>query len=172
MCTVKKLTGKEKRVIIKLNSGKEFLSEWFIDESEKPENEVNSTAREKDTLKKMMKTHHFCEDDIDFWTISRKKEDNIVYISDHAFQRMKERNGWNKKTALRMVKKIYDNGQNMNDIKGSVAAWARGSVMSEESFADEIRVYGEYIYIFNKKTLITSYKIPTQSSLKRRIKAV
>ena len=33
-----------------------------------------------------------------------------LVITKHAYTRMKERNGWNKKAATRMVSKIYNDG--------------------------------------------------------------
>lgn len=165
MCTVKNLSGKEKRVVVHLYNDTEIVSEWFTDESDKLENKVNSTIKEEQEIANLMKKYRFNNNDIKYWLISRKKEDDVVYITDHAFQRMKERHGWNKKTAIRMMKKVYDDGLTLKDVKGKTASWIFETICSNDSKSDEIRIYGDYVYIFNKKTLLTSYRIPGKAAL-------
>ena len=46
-----------------------------------------------------------------------------LVITKHAYTRMKERNGWNKKAATRMVSRIYNDGMRPSQVKGYLKSW-------------------------------------------------
>ena len=46
-----------------------------------------------------------------------------LVITKHAYTRMKERNGWNKKAATRMVSHIYSDGIRTEQIKVYFKGW-------------------------------------------------
>lgn len=48
---------------------------------------------------------------------------NEITISKHAYDRMKSRNGWNRKTAERMIEKVYTNGLRPDQVKGYLKRW-------------------------------------------------
>ena len=91
---------------------------------------------------------------------------NTIIISKHAYQRIKERNGWNKKTADRMIKKIYVDGLRKEQIKGYKKQW----FMHKEDSSDknkEYVVYGDYVYIFSNNVLITTFPMPCRQKILR-----
>lgn len=46
-----------------------------------------------------------------------------LVITKHAYTRMKERNGWNKKADTRMVSRIYSDGIRPEQVKGYLKKW-------------------------------------------------
>ena len=89
--------------------------------------------------------------------VSKEDFKDTIFVSEHAFDRMKERNGWNRKAAIRMVKKIYDNGLRPNEAGGKAKKYMKNR--AEHNPEDDIALYGEYIYIFRDNTLITAFSI-------------
>ena len=92
-------------------------------------------------------------------------EENIsLSISKHAYDRLKERNGWSKKTANRMLQKIYDYGVRPEDVKGYLKSWINRKA---DMFDDdrEFVLFGEKLYIFYEGTMITVLPVPTRSYL-------
>lgn len=92
-----------------------------------------------------------------------------MIISNHAKQRMKERCGFNKKTQERMAWKAFEDGITHAQTKGKLNKWVT-SLYFKNKKADNIRLYGDYAYIFCKETLVTVITIPT--SLKRNLKSM
>lgn len=93
-----------------------------------------------------------------------------IGVSDHAFQRMHERNSWNKATTLRMVDKIYERGARNEKIIGRLRKWATDLPQNEDC---ECVVYGDYVYLFNtrEKFLITGYPLPkSKGNVEHRVR--
>ena len=90
-------------------------------------------------------------------------ENDAVYISEHAFKRIKQRVGWNRKTALRMIERVYSKGLKGNQLKGYPSIWIS---QRPEKFADfeEIILYGNHLYLFSNKVLVTVYHIPSRET--------
>lgn len=88
-------------------------------------------------------------------------ESTLFQITEHAYCRMKQRNGWNKKTANRMVKRVYDCGQRPNQIKGYLKTWIKSKVV-EDSKGNDFILYGQTIYVFREKVLITVLHTPSR----------
>lgn len=95
---------------------------------------------------------------------SRCSED--IVISKHAYTRMKERNGWSKKTSTRMIQKIYSDGLRPNQVKGYLKGWVNGKAdyTREDS---ELILFGEKLYIFNGNTMLTVLPVPSRAYLTR-----
>ncbi len=94
---------------------------------------------------------------------------NNIYISDHAMKRIKERNGWGKKSSIRMIKKIYDEGLTPENVKGKYAAWVRNKVATANA-GDYFRLYGESLYVFNKETLVTVLPTPRKGTFFNKVR--
>lgn len=77
-----------------------------------------------------------------------------IRITEHAYERMKERNGWNKKAAGRMAVKIYETGEDMMNSTGHAKRLIRSKVRN--GGGRYIR-YGNNIYVYKDKALITTY---------------
>lgn len=160
MCNVSALKESEKKIHVVLKNGNVYSSEWYLDnDSCKKEGAINCTEKEYELYQNILSSHNITEQDVKEFYISRKRENDNVYISDHAMDRLKERNGWSRKTALRMIQKVYDNGARSGEIKGHIATW----VKNKESFStkgDYYILYGQNLYIFNHNTLVTVIHAP------------
>lgn len=155
MCIVKELAKADRKVIIQTKDGKNYSSDYFSAEGgdEKIQNVLNH-------LKNL---NHLKENQIECWYLSCRYDEETIYISEHALERLKERNNWSKKTSLRMIQKVYDEGLDPKDIHGPISKWIR----TREKVKDEgdiLKLYGQNLYIFNRQTLITVYPVPKNSS--------
>ena len=75
-------------------------------------------------------------------------------MSNHATDRMSERCGLNKKSAERLSKLALENGISHSDTSGSLNRYLTKLFFYNKT-ANNIRIYGEYIYIFCDDILIT-----------------
>lgn len=86
-------------------------------------------------------------------------------ISQHAYERARERLGLNKKSFDRLVEKALISGRKANMFKGTIRKYFdKLSIQYKTSPV----VYGEYLLFFVGNLLITTYQIP--SSLKKYLK--
>lgn len=165
MCQVADIKNCEKKVVITLTDGTEILSDWFKDiEAKIDESAVNRTVGERKVYEDMIRSYEIEESKIMKWYIMRKREEDTIYISEHAMQRLKERNGWNKETAMRMLKKVCDKGKRETEIKGYLSKWIKDKI-SNNNKGDYYILYGEYLYVFNYKTLVTVFNVPKKTKV-------
>lgn len=99
---------------------------------------------------------------------SEAAENVSVYISQHAYKRMRQRNGWNRKTADRMIKRIYSDGLRSDEFKGYAKRWFENR--TNKSPQEECVLYGDYIYIFKEHVLMTAYPLPCREQVLRHYK--
>ena len=92
-----------------------------------------------------------------------KKSEEIV-VTKHAYLRMKERNGWNKKAAMRMALRVYNDGIRHDKIKGYLKNWVN-TKYEYRNAGDEYILYGDKLYIFNNRTMLTVLPTPNRSYL-------
>lgn len=87
-----------------------------------------------------------------------------IIVSNHAEKRLKERAGLNKKASIRMAQKAFDNGITMSGDKGSFNKWLAYIAHKgyDPKIYSNIRIYGEFMYIFNGDTLVTVLDVPQQ----------
>ena len=163
MCVTKPLAEAERNLVIELKNGEKLCSETYtIDERV----EGDFFTDYEDIIKeRLLEANGYTTKDVQTSYIARKKEKEYVYISDHAFERLKQRNGWNKKTALRMIKKVYDDGKTPGEISGYVGKWLDHKKYSYGRKNDHFKVYGDHAYVFNNNTLLTVLAIPTKRSI-------
>ena len=93
-----------------------------------------------------------------------RKYDENLEISKHAYRRMKERNGWNKKTSDRMLRRIYTEGLRPSQVKGYLKGWVNGKTeyAGEEN---EFILFGDKLYIFNENIMLTVLPVPSRAYL-------
>lgn len=91
-------------------------------------------------------------------------ENNVIRISEHAYMRIRERNGWNKKTADRMVARVYGTGKRMHQIKGYMKQWIK-SLVSADKYGNDFVLYGQILYVFREKVLITVLNAPSKEHI-------
>lgn len=92
-------------------------------------------------------------------------------VSNHAKERLKERNGFNKKSCSRMAERAFKDGITHSQTKGNLNKWITSLYFKEER-ANNIRLYGDKAYIFCGDVLVTVVQIPNNlmKNFKQRIK--
>jgi len=156
MCKVKDIEECAKKVFIYLNNGEVYSSPWFYDEERKNSyGESVFTELERENYDKLIENNNLSEDEIIHWSVNRAKqeESDCIFISRHGFDRIRERNGWNKKTAMRMILKVYNDGLAPEEVKGDYRPWVRQR--AEKHPNSVLRLYGKHLYIFENNILIT-----------------
>lgn len=91
----------------------------------------------------------------------------IINVTDHCYERAKERLSLSKNTFLKLAQKAFDIGLKHGDTKGSLKKYL-DKLWFEHKHADNVRIYGENIYIFQANNLITVYQLP--NDLRKHIK--
>lgn len=92
---------------------------------------------------------------------------NPVAITEHAYERAKERLSWKSKVLDKMAEKAFLKGIKHKDTKGSLNKYVT-SLWFKYKHANNIRIYGENIYFFSDNTLITIYQLP--NNLRKHVK--
>ena len=82
-------------------------------------------------------------------------------VTKHAAKRMKERAGIPKKALKRNAELALECGYKHSQVKGGLKRWMDGIFLGNRR-ANNMRVYGNKLYIFNNSTLITVFNIPTR----------
>ena len=95
-----------------------------------------------------------------------RTEDKIE-VSRHAYERLHERCGLSRKAATRMAEKAFYIGMKHSDTKGQINRWITSLYFNNKN-ANNIRLYGNFAYIFCNKILVTVLEIP--NNLKNRWK--
>ena len=87
--------------------------------------------------------------------------ENIVCCSQHGKERVRERCGINKKSALRCAENAVSRGQHYMETKGSVRRWLDDQIRNT---GHQIYVYGDKAFIFTSETLmlVTVLQMPAE----------
>lgn len=80
-------------------------------------------------------------------------------ITEHAYERSKERLGFDRTVTDKIAHKAFNDGINHGQAKGRLGKYF-DKLYFEYKTANNIRVYGENIFLFNKTTLLTVYQLP------------
>lgn len=87
-----------------------------------------------------------------------------IEISHHAFERMHERLGLNKKAIIRMVEKAYELGLTHNQASGNLYKYISQQHNLYKHKGNCIKIYGENMFVFNKQVdrviLVTVFQLP------------
>jgi len=86
-----------------------------------------------------------------------------VIVTRHAADRMRERGGLNRKSIQRIGNQVYFNGYPIERTKGRLRKWMYKISKSNPS-AQNLRIYGDKLYIFSNDVLITVFKIASGNS--------
>lgn len=158
MCKVKDLKYAEKRIFVILKDGGMVCSDWVGGDNDE-------IIHDKTVYRQTLEEAGLEANDVTEWYVSRKHDGDAdtVYISEHAMDRLKSRNGWNRKASMRMIKKVYDNGLTPDAVRGRFATWVRHKEDTKNP-GDEFRLYGDYLYVFNRQTLVTVLPTPKKGS--------
>lgn len=82
-----------------------------------------------------------------------------VILTAHAQQRLKERCGLQKKSKERIAAKVFEKGLSIEETNGSIRKWMT-MVFYNNTNVNNIRLYGDKIYLFADQTLITVLFVP------------
>jgi hypothetical protein len=91
----------------------------------------------------------------------KKKENAAIVITKHAFERAKKRLSFTKAALLKMAWRAFHWGITRADTKGFLHKYVDRIWIAEQK-ANNVRIYGEVIYLFADKTLITVYQVPSE----------
>ena len=81
-----------------------------------------------------------------------------VLITEHAYERAKERLGWKHDVLDRMAEKALNEGVKHGDTKGTLHRYIT-KLWFEYKHCNNVRIYGENIYFFCGNKLITLYRL-------------
>lgn len=87
--------------------------------------------------------------------------ENGVDVTYHAFDRIKERVGLSKQAAIRLANKAFCNGITHKELTGGVLKFADHMYLSHKK-ANNIRIYGEFMWLFHDNVLITVVDLPNE----------
>lgn len=90
-----------------------------------------------------------------------------IIITDHAYLRAKERLSFSPSTLDRLAPKAFSGGITHKDTKGKVNRYIT-KLWNYNKSINNIRVYGEVVFLFSDNILVTLYQIPNE--FKRMIK--
>ncbi len=153
----------KKRISVITSSGKKYASKWT---------EIDEIYEDYESI------HEWEEDIIQDISDSLEKGDSIqsialldykcgdgFYVTEHALKRVKERTGWNRRAALRMIKKAYENGEKDLSEDHYLYEWITKKTAQERFDFANLILYGNYLFIFRKKTLITVFQVPSKEKI-------
>jgi hypothetical protein len=91
----------------------------------------------------------------------KKVQEGEIIITDHAYQRAKERLSISKKSLDRLALTAYEKGIKQSDTAGQLKKYL-DKLWFEHKTANNIRIYGEIIYLFCRNRLVTLFQIPPE----------
>lgn len=92
-----------------------------------------------------------------------------ILITEHAYDRAKERLSLSKNALDRLALKAFEEGIKHEDTKGKLNRYLTSLFMTYKK-ANNIRVYGENVFLFCNNSLVTVYQLTY--ALRKYIKKV
>lgn len=86
----------------------------------------------------------------------------MPYITKHANERADERMSFNHKILEHLLPKVLSEGINSSMVKGRIKKYLDFLFLSHKNNANNIRIFGEFEYIFSGETLITIINLPNE----------
>lgn len=83
----------------------------------------------------------------------------MIIITDHAYNRAKERLKLSRAAFSRLAETAFTDGKKHSEAKGNLKKWIT-SVYFKNKEMNNIRIYGENCFFFSKNVLVTVYQIP------------
>jgi len=94
--------------------------------------------------------------------INKPKESVLnskIIITDHAFDRAKERLSMSRSAFIRISETAYEDGIVQKEVAGSLRRYLDKLYLSHKQ-AGNIRLYGENVFLFGGNVLITVFQVP------------
>lgn len=82
-----------------------------------------------------------------------------VIITAHARQRARQRFGWSEESLCRMAAKAFYLGSGKQQAKGRLGLYFE-SIWKQYEKANNVRLYGEGLFVFAGSTLLTVWQLP------------
>lgn len=82
-------------------------------------------------------------------------------ITNHGYDRLDERVGLNPKAAEKLALKAFEHGIKHSDTTGSLNKYLTNIYLSHKT-ANNCRIYGEHVYLFQNTLLITAYHLKNE----------
>lgn len=135
---------------VKLNNGTELITEPI--EADEEDRKIFFITRSAyintvNSIIKTIKDNGYQENDISYYNVRPENEDDIIYVSKHAFDRTKERYNWKKKTSLRMIKKALENGEKVDNLE----------LAGLHDPNSQYITYGDMVVVLQSNIVITVY---------------
>ena len=83
----------------------------------------------------------------------------IPHVTEHAIARAKERLGWNADAVSRMAVKAFNEGIQHSETSGRLNKYFT-SLYFKATSANNIRIYGEHVFLFCNNRLVTVLQLP------------
>ena len=84
-----------------------------------------------------------------------------VHLTDHGRQRMRERLSLSGDAAQRAAQRAYDAGWLARDARGKLRRYLDGLFLKDRTRnAQGSRIYGDWVWVFDGKSLVTVWPIP------------
>ena len=80
-------------------------------------------------------------------------------ITQHAFDRAKERYNLNEKSFTRLAEKAFNEGHRQDSLKGKLKKYV--NYLAKEYKSTPI-IFGELLFFFKNDKLITTYQLPSE----------
>lgn len=91
---------------------------------------------------------------------------SAVHVTEHAFDRGKERLGLSRSAMERQASRVFEVGRKPRDFKGRFRRYLDGLQITHRS--NGIRVHGETVFVFDDTRLVTVFRVPNE--IKRGIR--
>ena len=85
----------------------------------------------------------------------------MTILTNHSILRAKERFSWNVEALQRTSDKAFEDGTAHAETKGKINKYIY-HVYRKHKVANNIKIYGENIFLFSDNVLITLYRIPNR----------
>lgn len=84
-----------------------------------------------------------------------------IKITRHAYKRAKERFQWKKSVLKKMSTLAMREGMSHGDTRGQLNLFIT-KLYKERRTANNIKIYGQDLFLFSGNTLITVYRVPNE----------
>lgn len=84
----------------------------------------------------------------------------MVIITEHAYERAKDRLSLNRKSFENLASKALESGKKHKELKSHLKKYVDKLYLSYKN-ANNIKMYGHVIYLFRNNVLLTVYQLPS-----------
>lgn len=86
----------------------------------------------------------------------------MAKLTEHGEKRLHERCGVPKRGALRAAERALERGMSINEASGGLRRYLDYLMLRGDCRANNIKVYGGFVWLFREKVLITVLNVPPE----------